>query len=154
VEPGAAFGVPAHVGTTVGFGAAIALGLAAVLSSSVLLALIAVFIALQCHQERQLLREGLYHVEDGAFGYDFSQGYTSLEGRAGSVERPPRPRRPWFWQRWRREREVRSLEESMSQELAMRSRVEALLEKISTQGIEALTAEERAFLQTASKKFG
>ena len=57
---------------------------------------IAIFVFVTCQQELQRLEVGI--LEDDNFGYDFSQGYTSLERSAS------RQRRPSFFQRWIAER--------------------------------------------------
>ena len=60
---------------------------------------------------------------------------------------------PGWWQRqknrWRHNREQRALQ----QERQIRQRVDELLEKVSQDGIEALTAEERRFLDRVSQRY-
>src|SRR5206468_2686619 len=55
---------------------------------------LAAFIYVACRQQWLILEHG---GEESVFGYDFSQGYTSLER---DEPPPPRKRRPNFWQRW------------------------------------------------------
>src|SRR5262249_11832430 len=62
---------------------------------------LAVFIGLYVRTEGRLMEEGGF-LEEGIFGYDFSQGYTSLESSAAKVR--PRPMRESALTRWRRRR--------------------------------------------------
>ena len=54
------------------------------------------FTYVACRQEWMLLESG---GEEGQFGYDFSQGYTSLERDQSAPVPPPPRRRPNWWQR-------------------------------------------------------
>lgn len=87
--------------------------------------------------------------EGGPFGYDFSQGYTSLERRLA----PPPPRRKNAVSRWlearRREREQRRLEIEMLEE----SRLDGILVKLNEVGLSGLTAEERDILHRVSERY-
>ena len=82
-------------------------------------------------------------------GYDFSQGYTSLEQPA----EPPRRREPNFVQRWldkRREvkrRRAREIEEEEER------RVDEILARVKDVGLESLSPEERALLQRVSERY-
>jgi hypothetical protein len=82
-------------------------------------------------------------------GYDFSQGYTSLEQAADT----PRRRERNFIQRWldkrrdvkrRRTREVEEEEER---------RVDEILARVKDVGLEALAPDERALLQRVSQRY-
>jgi Zn-dependent protease len=87
--------------------------------------------------------------EGELLGYDFSQGYTSLE-KAGE---PLRRREPGVVQRWlqqRRElkqRRVRQLEEEEER------RVDEVLARVKDVGLSALTPEERALLHRVSVRY-
>ena len=84
--------------------------------------------------------------EGGAFGYDFSQGYTSLEGSPSRAERRP------SWRERRRSRKARHSEDRERRiDREVRARLDELLEKISREGIESLSRDERRFLENASK---
>ena len=148
----------AMLGTTIGYAFAILLGLTALFVGSVILALLAIFVWFWCRIERAALTAGGPHTEGDIFGYDFTGGYTTLESSGPDApaarRRPPRARRPWFWQRWRAARAARDVERSMSEELAVRARVDALLEKITAGGMDALSDGEREFLKDASRRFG
>ncbi len=90
------------------------------------------------------LRSG--EEEDFIFGYDFSRGYTSLE-RTATRSRPQA--KPSFLQRLK----LRAHENRQAREAETRRRVDALLEKISREGMASLSRRERKFLERASRRF-
>jgi Zn-dependent protease len=107
---------------------------------------LAVFIYVSCNQQWILLENG---GEESMFGYDFSQGYTSLEDAAP----PSRRRRPNAWQRWLRKRTQRRMQREQELREAEERRTDALLEKVQREGREALTAEELRFLKRVSDRY-
>ena len=119
-----------------------------VFDSTLALAL-ALYIAVCCRQEWIILETG---GEDGAFGYDFSQGYTSLERDQGVPASPPRRRQNW-WQRWRQNRAVRKIQREQEQREAEELRMDALLEKVKRDGLSALSEEEKRFLRRVSDRY-
>ena len=86
--------------------------------------------------------------DDSFMGYDFSQGYTSLEGHR---EAPP-VRRPGLLESWRARRRAEKLRRAQLREEQEQQLVDALLEKVHSQGIESLTDAERRKLDLASAK--
>ncbi len=87
--------------------------------------------------------------EDDLFGYDFSQGYTSLE-RNPYIKRKfrPGPLRRWLKQRREmRDRRVRQIEEDEER------RFDDVLSRIPEVGMEGLSAEERALLNRVSARY-
>jgi len=96
---------------------------------------------------RQIREQVLYGVEDsGAFGHDFSSGYTSLESSL------PREKSPGFLERWRQRRRERKQGKKDARQEDERRRVDELLEKIHEDGMGSLSQRERRFLESASKK--
>ena len=87
--------------------------------------------------------------EAGPFGYDFSQGYTSLERRLA----PPTPRRKNAVQRWlerrRRAREQRRLEIETQEE----QRLDGILARLNEVGMDNLSPEERDILRRVSQRY-
>ncbi len=85
--------------------------------------------------------------EDELFGYDFSQGYTSLE------HAEQKPARPGIIRRWlerrRHEREVRRIRIEYEEE----RQVDSILARLHEQGIEALSPEERSLLDRVSARY-
>ncbi|HAK93999.1 MAG TPA: hypothetical protein DCM87_03055 [Planctomycetes bacterium] len=108
-----------------------------------------------------------------AAGYDFSRGYAGLGGEAGEAA----PRESW-WRRARRKARTALWRRRLRRHAAVREaetprapadagaetgggagtpeereRVDALLAKISAEGLAALTPEERAFLDATSRRW-
>ena len=94
---------------------------------------------------RRQLEQGA--EEDFTFGYDFSQGYTSLDRSAPREAKPRRARRNWL-----RRREVNPTPHTDQLEVERR-RGDELLDKINDDGMEALSKEEREFLQNTSRRW-
>ena len=87
--------------------------------------------------------------EEETFGYDFSQGYTSLE-RTFDQPTETRPGRVRRWLQQRREarlRRQRQIEEDEDR------RVDDILSRLGQTGIEGLSAEERALLERVSHRY-
>jgi len=99
---------------------------------------------------RRRVREG--EEEDYTFGYDFSRGYTSLEGSQPKASSSG-PTRSGGWTRWLQGAKQRRAAKGQpsAQE---KKRVDELLEKISRDGMIALTDEERKFLKEVGTRWG
>jgi Zn-dependent protease len=105
---------------------------------------LALFVFFTCQQELQRLEMGI--LEEDSLGYDFSQGYTSLE-------RNSKQRRPGFFQRWMAERAERKRQRDEEERQAEEQRVDELLAKMhSGGGIQALSSEEQRFMKRVSAK--
>ena len=87
--------------------------------------------------------------DDGVFGYDFSQGYTSLESGAATVK-PPREGAVQKWKRKRSEERRRRLE---AERIAEEMRMDDILAKIHLDGRSSLSDEETRFLVQVSDKY-
>ncbi len=87
--------------------------------------------------------------DESFMGYDFSQGYTSLER---SVDGPT-VRRAGFFKRWKekRRREKQRLAEEKEAEAAQQ--LDALLDKVHTQGMDSLSEAERRQLDRVSARY-
>jgi len=86
--------------------------------------------------------------DDSFLGYDFSQGYTSLE--QGTEERP---RRRGLIEQWRENRRLKKLEREQQERMETETKLDALLEKVHQQGMDALTPAEQRFLKQASARY-
>jgi Zn-dependent protease len=86
-------------------------------------------------------------LDDSFLGYDFSQGYTSLERSQA------RERRAGFLQRWRQRRAARKREQEEQERIETEQLLDELLDKVHREGIQALTDPERRFLQKASNRY-
>jgi len=131
----------------VGFVFMFGMGIASLAINEVLLLGLAVFIFVSCRQQWLLLETG---GEDALFGYDFSQGYTSLER---DQPPPPRRKRPNFLQRWLQRRAARKLQRDLERQEADERRMDMLLEKIQREGRQSLTDEENRFLKRVADKY-
>jgi Zn-dependent protease len=109
---------------------------------------IALVIEYMVRIEARMLEDGGY-FDDGLFGYDFSEGYTSLEGGTAAV----RPHRESALKRWRRRRSELRRERRMAREAAEERRMDEILEKLYRQGRAALSEEENRFLVRVSVRF-
>jgi Zn-dependent protease len=106
---------------------------------------LAMFIFVTCWQQRIALETG---GEESVFGYDFSQGYTSLER-----DQPARRRRPNVFQRWLQRRRQWKMQRAQEQREAEERRMDELLEKVQRAGLQSLSDEERRFLKRVSDRY-
>ncbi len=112
------------------------------------LIIIAVVIEYIVRIEARILDEGGFY-EDGVFGYDFSEGYTSLEANAAKV----RPYRESALKRWRRRRSDLRRQRRQEKEAAEERRLDQILDKIHREGRAALTDEEYRFMVRVSNQY-
>ena len=108
---------------------------------------LALLIELIVRSETRMMEDGGF-FDDGVFGYDFSEGYTSLESSAAKV----RPYRESALKRWRRKRSDLRRQRRLAREAAEDQRMDEILEKLHVQGKAALTDEEHRFLVRVSTK--
>jgi stage IV sporulation protein FB len=109
---------------------------------------LAILIEVLVRSEARMLENGGF-FEDGVFGYDFSEGYTSLESGAPKV----RPYRESALRRWRRRRSDLRLQRRIVREAAEEKRMDEILEKLHREGRSALTDEEHRFLVRVSTRY-
>ncbi len=138
-----------------GHGIALILGIAGLirilfgrsLSDGLTLFALAFLIELIVRSETKIMEDGGF-FDDGVFGYDFSEGYTSLESSAAKV----RPYRESALKRWRRRRSELRRQRRVAREAAEDRRMDEILEKLHLQGKASLTDEEHRFLIRVSTK--
>jgi Zn-dependent protease len=119
-------------------GAALAVwGLA---QSEFLLLITGVWVLFEAFQVRRLVREGMLDAHPG-FG-----------GMSEFDYMPDRPRRKGWFARWRERRSGERLRREAAAQAQLRDRVDAVLDKVSREGIGSLTAEERRILDDASRR--
>jgi Zn-dependent protease len=135
-----------HWAIIAGFVTMLVLGIYAIAKEDVLFLALALFIYVTCRQQYILLETG---GEESLFGYDFSQGYTSLERDQPSRRR----RRQGFFKRWLHNRAVRRLQRQEELRQNEERRMDELLEKVQRQGLDALSDEERRFLTRVSARY-
>jgi Zn-dependent protease len=96
----------------------------------------------------ELMRMSDDERDGDLLGYDFSQGYTSLERPGDGVRREPGPLRRWLKQRReQKQRRIRQIEEEEER------RVDEVLARVKDVGLDALSSEERALLQRVSARY-
>jgi Zn-dependent protease len=108
---------------------------------------LAIFIEIIVRFEARMMEEGGYYEEGGLFGYDFSEGYTSLEAGA-----KVRPRRESALRRWRRRRSELRRQRRLAKDAAEEQRMDEILDKLHRDGRGSLTDEEHRFLIRVSKR--
>ncbi len=110
------------------------------------LALLAIFLYFSAKHEEERVEE--IELEDDLFGYDFSQGYMSLE-----QNNRPQPPQEGHFKRWlakrRREKHRRQAELEQEEEL----RVDGILERLHEQGMDQLSTEEQLLLKRVSHRY-
>src|SRR5262245_9571104 len=131
-----------------GFGVVFIVGLYAIIFYEVLALALALFIFAACQRQWILVEHG---GEEGVFGYDFSQGYTSLE-RDQVQAAPPKPKVSW-WRRWLQKRAARKQQREQERREAEERRMDALLDKVHREGRQALTDEEERFMKRVSDRY-
>ncbi len=132
----------------VGYGSAAVMFMVCVYREDVMLAGLVFMIVATCWQT-------LFHLQNsgeaGPFGYDFSQGYTSLE--RDDPDAPPAPPRPGFVRRWLNARQAKRIRKETEARAQDELRMEDLLEKIARMGKGSLTDEELRFMQQMSARY-
>jgi hypothetical protein len=134
--------------------AAAVLGLVAVVrlvvaqrADSFNLIVLALAIEMFVRAEARMMEDGSF-FDDGVFGYDFSEGYTSLEASTAKV----RPHRESALRRWRRRRSEQRKQRLAAQFAAEDRRLDEILDKLHRHGKASLTDEENRFLVRVSAK--
>lgn len=87
--------------------------------------------------------------DESFLGYDFSQGYTSLEG----TKHRAREKKSGWWQRRKEQKAARKARMAREEEYQLRQELDKLLEKIQTSGMDSLTEAERRKLKSVSSLF-
>lgn len=99
-------------------------------------------------QEMHQLRSGESY-DESFMGYDFSQGYTSLE----RDQTPTPERRPGFIERWKDRRRQEKQQQKIKQDAQVELQLDDILDKVHQNGIDSLTVAERRLLDRASTQF-
>ncbi len=108
---------------------------------------LAVLIEALVRAEARMMEDGSF-FDEGVFGYDFSEGYTSLEASTAKV----RPHRESALKRWRRRRSDQRKQRLAAQFAAEDRRLDEILDKLHHHGKSALSDEENRFLVRVSAK--
>ncbi len=110
------------------------------------LGLLAMYIFFHSRHESERIEE--HEVDDDLFGYDFSEGYTSLEQPHTPSKFSLGGIRLWLEER-RAEKERRQRDIEVEEE----RRVDGILARLHSEGMEALSSEERSLLQRVSARY-
>jgi len=86
--------------------------------------------------------------DDSFLGYDFSQGYTSLERSERDVRRPAQP---GWWARWRERRRAAREAREAAERHQLELQLDALLAKVHEHGLNSLSEAEQRLLKQASQ---
>jgi Zn-dependent protease len=132
----------------IGFIVVFVVGLYAIVTSELLALCLALFIYFSSQRQWIILETG---GEEGLFGYDFSQGYTSLE--RDQVQATPRVSKVSWWRRWLQRRRAARLQREQEQREAEERRLDELLDKVHREGSDSLTDEERRFMKRVSDRY-
>jgi len=143
-------GMGTEVAVKVAMGVAIVMGVAGALffTHVVLVCISFLIILLAVLEHLQLQATESY--DDSFMGYDFSQGYTSLE-RSDQQTKPER--RAGLVQRWLARRRAEKLRRQDEQEQLSAQQLDAILAKVHAQGIDSLTQSEKRLLKRASNRY-
>jgi hypothetical protein len=90
-------------------------------------------------------------LDDSFMGYDFSQGYTSLE-RSNKQNQPVVRRRPGWIESWRERRRLAKEQRARVAAEEAQQQLDAILAKVHLNGISSLTDAERRQLIRASAR--
>ena len=129
-----------------GFVYTVVVGLVSIVYEEILVFCLAIFIYISCRTQLFILETG---GDDGLFGYDFSQGYTSLERDQPQIT----TKTTSWWKRWRDNRAARKLQREMKMREDDERRLDELLDKVQKLGMNALTDEERRFMKRVSDRY-
>ncbi len=133
-----------EMATGIGMVGAVVIGVIGIFSQQMMFFAIAFFGYFTCWQQRQMLKAGVYDATN-EFGYDFSGGYTSLDGKNETREA-----KPSFLQRWRARREMARAQKEADRREELRREVDRILEKVHHSGLESLSPKERRILEQAT----
>lgn len=143
-------GMGTEIAIRAGIAIAIVVGLVGVLFfKHVLLLGIAFLIIILAVQEQSQLQASESY-DDSFMGYDFSQGYTSLE-RSDQKTQPER--RAGLLQRWLAKRRAEKLRRLGEQEQLTEQQLDEILAKVHAQGLASLTPSEKRLLKRASNRY-
>jgi hypothetical protein len=88
-------------------------------------------------------------MDDSFLGYDFSEGYTSLD-RSAPTSSTPRESQLSPLQRWREQRRLKRELEERQQQVEAERQLDSLLAKVHEHGMASLTSREQRLLQQVS----
>jgi Zn-dependent protease len=115
--------------------------------ASLPLAIFGLFLFFSAKQEFERLHD--QESSEALFGYDFSQGYTSLEKH----HQAPRRQAPGPIRKWLAARRAARLERQIQREAEEERRVDEILARLHERGLDGLSDEERSLLDRVSARY-
>ena len=145
----------AGMGTEVAIRVAVVLGVVMILIGALVLThvpilLVLAFLIILLAVMEQFQLQATESYDDSFMGYDFSQGYTSLE-RSEQQTKPER--RAGLLQRWLARRRADKMRRMGEQEQLTEQQLDAILAKVHAQGLASLTPSEKRQLKRASNRY-
>lgn len=121
---------------------------------SSLVALSAFLLVLHIHDAMRWYQQPSHNDDDDSFmGYDFSEGYTSLNRPEDNEEESASPEdSSGILERWRSRREEEKVRRETEERMFEERQLDAILEKLHVHGREALTARELSLLNRVSAR--
>ena len=123
------------------------------------LVLLSIFVFFNARRER-LQQTEIEQDEDTVFGYDFSQGYTSLERGLEDCDEEEeedegvhRPAPLGLFSRWLENRREAQRQRLIEQERDDEQRVDEILSRLHQYGMRSLSHEDRSLLERVSKRY-
>ena len=118
------------------------------------LALLSIYIFF-CSRREEIQQAEADRDEESVFGYDFSQGYTSLER---SLEEKVEPAKKssslfQFYYDWMEKRRAAHEQRMREQETEDENRVDEILSRLHEGGMQSLSPDDRALLDRVSKRY-
>ncbi len=143
-------GMGTEVAIRIAYAVAIVLAVVGLLffDNTLLLALAFLIIVLAMQESYQLQATESY--DDSFMGYDFSQGYTSLE-KSEAANKPKR--RAGLLARWLARRRAGKQQRLQEQAQLTEQQLDAILAKVHDRGLTSLTLAEKRLLKRASNRF-
>lgn len=118
------------------------------IDNGIVLVFFGAFLLVLNMQESFQMRTGDTY-DESFMGYDFSQGYTSLEKSSAEERRS----RPGLLKRWRMKRRLEKQQQADRRDAEVAEQLDALLDKVHIHGIESLSEPEKRLLDRASARF-
>ena len=117
-------------------------------------ALIGIYVFFNSRRE-ELQQAELEQEEETEFGYDFSQGYTSLERGLEVEAHSEEPANPpmGLLQSWLERRRAARRKREKDQEIEDEKRVDDVLQRLHEKGMRSLSKEDRALLDRVSERY-
>ena len=118
------------------------------------LTLLSIYIFFNSRRE-ELQQSETEQEEETVFGYDFSQGYTSLERSLVEEDEQPPVKAPQqsVFGRWLERRRETQRERERAQEVEDERRVDEVLDRLHKHGMRSLSAEDRTLLERVSQRY-